>query len=277
MKTKVLSTLVFSTLLFASMYSEARRPKDVKDPALRTKDTYQGAVNQFDPKAVEVTEGARRNGEPVPGTHQFFQGRDMDRTLQFNGDLLRSSENGRGPGVAGRFTFDTSPLVSANQSRGLLPSFTNRLTASTVNGLKNIVNGPKTLLKSNLLGFQQAVVEGKAQLEAQKVKAIAYLIAKVNGTRDVRNPNNQDPGRVETVRDMLHNLEAALLTWTKGEGRLNYFGVLVRTAENLRSGKTFKESFDVALAEAMNIREERAQIAKRWEIKRNCRGMRLAN
>ncbi len=287
MSTKILSTLIFSTLLFASMYSEAKgRTKDVKNPALRTKDAYQGLVNQLDLNAAKVTESARL-GEPVKPPSPMFHVRDLyqdalDPALDpgRNGDLLRTSENVRARtsenGRVVKQGFDIGSLASANQSRGLLSGFTNKLKSETVARLSDVVNGVtlkgrKVIdkrLKDNLLGFQQKVVEGKAQLTALEVKAIAYLIARVSGKKDVRNPDNQDPAAVENVRDMLHNLVEAL-SWT--EGRPNYFGVLVHTSRNLRVGKTFKESFDVALTEVMNIREERAQIAKRWEIKRNCR------
>ena len=155
MNKKVLSTVLFSGLLFAAMYSEARN----KVGEVRTKTLNRGSAEQA---------GVNRVG---------------------SGAEVRTNAN-----RAFQFMNTGSVSSSANQSRGLVSSFRNAFRAQTQKELDSVVNGSgQRGLKESLLLAQQKLLSGTANLAS--VRVVGRLIALANKNRGSNPSNKEPTGQ----------------------------------------------------------------------------------
>lgn len=295
MKMRILSTLVFSTLLFAGMYSEARPNPNPNNKGVSGKRGVAPVGNQSGEGAtagrrnsvqqrIDAVRGdsngrsglTRRSGRVFPG---------QGTSVRENGDLLRDMGLARQRGPFIEAIRDTGVLregevvrdvgvmrtnvnAGTNQSHRLSEAFTSILSAETAQALARVVNGTNAHLKASVLKLNEQVKKGTHQFR-ESIQWAGRLIAFVSGVSTVKNPVNQDPVARELLHDMANNAGEAV-AWPR-EPRNNFFAIVQSVLKNRNTHpQGLAGAFKDAVRQTFQLARDKV-MEKFWEIRRECR------
>ena len=284
MKTKILSTVIFSTLLFAGMYSEARtasnagnKPGTGGNKRVAPAGTKNGAGaaavgrNVIQQRVRDAQSGGKAGlgamsgrtfGQPaavgagavIRNGDLLREGRDMEPTLR-EGEVVRDVSVMR-----------TNVAAGTNQSHKLSEAFTNLFSSETATALGRVVNGANAYLKASVLKLNETAQRGTHQFSVQLA---GKLIAFVSGRSTVKNPTNQDPSARELLHDMANNAGEAV-SWPR-QPRSNFFAIVQKVLETRNTHpQGLAGAFKDAVRETFQLARDKV-MEKFWEIRRECR------
>ena len=277
MKTKILSTVIFSVLLFAGMYSEARQATNVNKPGVSGnrgaapagKKTGQGAANV---RVQDVSTGQARNLAPRENRSQRGGNNEADLN-----QLLGVNKNGQRVETEGEVVRDvnvmrTNVAAGTNQSHRLSESFASLFSFETAVRLARVVNGTNAPLKASVLRLNEQAQTAVQSITVQMRESITWagkLIAFVSGRSTVKNPSSQDPSARELLHDMANNAGEAV-SWSQ-QPRSNFFAIVQKVLETRNNHpQGLAGAFRDAVSETFKLAKDKV-MEKFWEIRRECR------
>ena len=310
MKMKVLSTLVFSIMFFASMYGEAK-PVPVgtggtavkpgtggtKRPApagMRVYDanglTRVGPLNFRDRGSadgrtgVEVSSEFRkipssRKGPPIAiakdvdpmmGTSAFREVSQEGR----NEDLLREGEVVPDIGV-----MRINTAAGTNKTHKLDEALTSLFSSETKTALAEVVNGVNAHLKAAVVKLNEKVKEGTREFIKQnkeRLRTAGRYMVLVSGVSTLKSQANKDPFTGEIMHDVANNAVDAL-GW-EPQPRKRVYNIMADTVANSKThARKAPGAFKDAVSNRFKLAKEKLEDTtqaireKFLEIREKCR------
>ena len=267
MKMKILSSVVFSTLLFASMYSEAAGTAAAnaankpgvggrRGPAPAGSKAGQGATASRRNLVQQRIDTARGDGlsNLTRTSGRVFSTGVQGTQVRENGDLLSSKRENE----VVQDVNVTQTLINAgtNQSHKLSPIFAGLFSkdSETATTLAKVVNGTNAHLRASVLKLNEQAKKGTHQF-GELMRIGGTFIASVSGLSARKSQPNQDPFKEEVSHVMANNVGDALL-WVEPAPKRKFFNIL---ADAVAGRNTHPQGVAGALVDSI---QRRFQLVK---------------